>query len=540
METSNALTPKQKISLWRRCFNDWVFFIRAVLGVRTMVDFQEELVRAVMKNERVAVRSCHDMGKTWTMARLVLAFTSTRPRSKVVTTAPTARQVELLLWSEIRAAHAASPYPLGGVMLTKKWEIAPDWWAIGFTTQKQSGGDASQGQQNSGFQGIHAEHVLVIFDEATGIPPDVWKQLEGLMTSANVRFVAIGNPTTKACEFYQCFTDPTYKKIHLSCFRSPNLKANGFTSIADVAGELDRLREMSEDERLEAIAAYKVVNKHLVTAQWVIGRALKWGIDHPLFLSKCLGEFPEEDDRCLMPLSSVVLAQARPRAEGQKKHYIGVDVARFGGDKSVITHLHGVNVETVKALVKRDTVAVSGVVINIVNNIPEEERLEGVVITVDATGIGAGVADTLRAYQRSNPTWRRVQIRDLHFGETFKEGRDGTKEECLERNEQFRNKKAYAFKMLADDLKSELVLPPDAGEESVYCEELPTILYQFDEKGRWVIEDKDAYKKRTGRGSPDYSDSLAIANFGRYHIGGAAGWTPEMTRPNRKNRDQEY
>ncbi len=52
--------------------------------------------------------------------------------------------------------------------------------------------------------------------------------------------------------------------------------------------------------------------------------------------------------------------------------------------------------------------------------------------------------------------------------------------------------------------------------ETVYAEELPTINKDYNKKGQLVIESKKDYKKRTGRGSPDSSDSLALANFGRY------------------------
>jgi len=539
VRTTSELAPREKVTLWKRCLGDWLFYIRLVLGVR-LEDFQKRIVSAVMENERVAVRSNHDMGKTFTMASIVLAFLSVHPESKVITTAPTARQVELLLWSEIRTLYGKAKYPLGGRMLTTKWEIAPDWFAVGFTSQKQSGGE-SQGQANSGFQGFHAPGgILVVFDEATGIPIDVWKQLEGLMTQANVRFVAIGNPTTKACQFYRCFSDPTYKKIHLSCFDSPNLKASGFHSLEDIRDELDRLRELTEDERLEALKKYKVVTPHLVTARWVVGCALRWGLDHPLFVSKCLGDFPEEDERCLMPLAVVEAAQRREPEEAQRRRFIGVDVARFGGDKSVIHMLHGVNLEDVKTLMKRDTVQVSGAVIKMVNDLPEKERLVGGVIMVDATGIGSGVADQVRAYKNSNQTWRNWQVADLHFGAGFEVGRDGTKEQVAELKDEFANRKAYAYKLLADDLKSELVLPPDAGEESVYCEELPTIIYFFDPKGKLVIEDKEAYKKRTGRGSPDHADSLAIANFARYHTGGAGSFTEDMAKPNRARKPEEW
>jgi phage terminase large subunit len=530
------LTDEGKLALLERCQKDGVFHVEEVQGVDTLEPFQRMLIRTVWEHSFTVVRSCHDMGKTWTMAKLVLAFTSSFPFCKVVTTAPTARQVKLLLWSEIRAGHAASRYPLGGEMLVQEWQISPDWFAVGFTTQKQA--SSGQGQTNSGFQGIHAPGgVLVIFDEATGIPPDVWKQLEGLMTQAHVRFVAIGNPTTKACEFYKCFSDPTFKKLHLSCYDSPNLIANKITSRAALVKELDRLKELPEDERLRALESYKVVRPHLLTANAVMRWALKWGIDHPLFVSKAEGDFPEEDERCLMPLGAVERAQQREGPEKRsKKVFIGVDPARFGRDETIITMLRDVVVETVKALQKRRTTAVSGEVIAMVNALSQAEKDE-TIITIDGTGIGSGVVDELHEYQQATLEWRSVQIRETHFGETFKVGRDGSEKAVAEKTKRFANKKAEMFFYLAEDLKARLVLPE---QSAFYSEELPTIIYNFDSKGRWVMEDKEAYKKRTGLGSPDRSDSLALANYGRYDSGGVAPFTAEMAKPNRKREKEEW
>jgi phage terminase large subunit len=520
------------VALADLALEDPVFHVKEIQGVETLETFQEELLRAVEKHERVAVRSCHDMGKTWTMSKLVLWFTSTHPESKIVTTAPTARQVKLLLWSEIRAGHAKSKYPLGGEMGVQEWKLAADWWAVGFTTQKEAAG--GQGQKNSGFQGIHAPWVLVIFDEATGIPADVWKQLEGLLTSANVRFVAIGNPTTKACEFYRCFSDPSYKKLHFSCYDSPNLIANGITSRSQLEEELQRLLELDEDARLERLSSYQVVRPHLLTTRWVMSMALKWGLGHPLFVSKAEGDFPDDDESALMPLGVVEEAQRRPHPKPAKgvvpRFSIGVDVARKGGDKSVISRLKGAVHAATKVLVKRVTTEVTGAVIKMVNDLPEEERLRGGAIVVDSTGIGSGVVDSLREYQAEALEWRNITIVEFVCGETWKEGRDGTKKACEERARKYVNKKAEAFILLAESLKEDLCLL----NEDVYLEELPTIQFQFDSKGRWKIEDKDAYKKRTGRGSPDHADSLSLANYGRYHTGGVGEFTAEMAAPQGK------
>lgn len=535
MGKSNAQPKSEEELLLERCQADGVFHVEEVQGVETLEDFQERLIRTIWEHSFTAIRSCHDMGKTWTLSKVVLAFTSSFPFCKVVTTAPTARQVKLLLWSEIRAGFEASRYPLGGEMLVQEWQIAPDWFAVGFTTQKQAA--KGQGQTNSGFQGIHAPGgVLVVFDEATGIPADVWKQLEGLMTQARVKFVAIGNPTTKACEFYRCFFDPTFKKIHLSCYDSPNLIANGITNRGKLLRELARLKELPEDERLRALDSYKVTRPHLLTAQAVMRWALKWGVDHPLFVSKAEGDFPDEDESCLISMKDVEGAQQRePPERLSRKVAIGVDPARMGRDETIITTIKDVVVLPPKALQKRRTTAVSGEVIAIVNDLSQTEK-DHTVITVDGTGIGAGVVDELTEYKGATLEWRSVEVREVHFGATFKEGRDGNDRVILEKTKRFANKKAEIFVQLSEDVKSILVLPE---QSDVYLGELPSVRYRFDSKGRYVIESKEEYKKRTGLGSPDHADSLALANSGRYDTGGVANFTEDMAKPNRKKSSDE-
>lgn len=527
------LSDEEMEKVMEACEEDPVVHLTEVQGVEVIEDFQARLARAVWEHERVVVKSCHDMGKTWTMSKIVLAAGNVFPGCKIVTTAPTGRQVRLLLWSEIRAGHAASRYPLGGKMDQMKWVFGPDWWAEGFTTQKNSG--EGQGQTSSSFQGVHSPVlVLVIFDEATGVPPDIWNQLEGLLTSANVKFVAIGNPTTKNSPFYQCFSDPSYKKLHFSCFDSPNLIANGIVDRSALEAELEKLNELDEEERYKRLATYEVVRPHLLTTRWVMGRALKWGLDHPLFVSKVLGEFPEEDESCLMPLGIIEAAQRRKHAEPTQLEelFIGVDVARKGNDKCVLTRLRGPVHKATKVLIKRDATVLQGAIIRMVEDLPMEERLKGGVITIDGTGIGGPVIDHLRAYQANHLEWRNIRIVEFNAGETWKEERDGTKQACEERAKKYANKKAEAFVLLAEALKEDLVLK----EEDIYLEELPTILYNYDKKGRWLIEDKDAYKKRTRRGSPDHADSLSLANYGRYYSGGVGHFTADMAKPNGRPR----
>jgi phage terminase large subunit len=500
------MNPEKQLEAITKFQKEPEHFFAHILGAEPEA-YQARILRTIAENQRTAISACHDVGKSWTLARIVLWFLSCHPNSKAITTAPTFNQVKNILWSEIRSAHSKSKFPLGGKMLQTEWQLSKDgdWFGIGFTPRNEVTSGEGQGTQSS-FQGFHAEGgILVVFDEATGVPPNIWTMAEGLLTQAHVKFVAIGNPTSRNSEFFRCFKSRDWAKVHLSCFDSPNLIANGITDINKLTAEIDLLRSLSDAEIKKRMHSYVAPKPYLLSTQWVLSAALKWTTKHPLFISKVLGGFPEEGDNTLIPLG--VCEEAKLRivypTESDRK-VIGVDVARFGTDSTVLTYLHGDKFISKKVLVKRDLMQVSGEVI-------AECQTHGWpnVIVVDATGIGSGVVDALRESQNNRIIPGNVEIREVQFGAAPKCEVNG----CDHRKDcdkaKYTNIKGRMFDLLAQDLRRGLSLP----DEDIYLDELPTILYAYDSKGRMIIESKDEYKRRTGRGSPDHAVSLALANF---------------------------
>ena len=505
MLTNNDIAAIQRVP---------TIFLRKVLGINTIEDYQEMICQKVAVHSRIAIAACHALGKTWLMARIAMWFLYSYKGAKVITTAPTARQVEMLLWGEIGVAFRNSKMQLGGDLTGMKLKLAPDWYALGFSPKKEAGGDSGDdGQKGSTFQGWHGDYILIIFDEAVGVPADIWTQVEGLLTSGKVvKFIGIANPTTKNCNFYDCFKSESWLKIYLSCFDSPNLAANGIRDINDMIRERDILKEMDEESRLKRIAGYKKPVTHLLSCQWVFEKLLEWGIDHPLFQSKVLGKFPDTDDSVMIQLGDVTAAQDRDTDYKEKdRRYVGVDVARFGEDLSVFTELFGTVHTRTKALAKRDTTEVSG---NLIRFLLEEDNGQETFVLIDGTGIGSGVIDQMKEAQRNKVIPRHFKIIEIHFGASVKQMQHNDKptEKELQDQATYANLKSYMFDKLAVDLKSVLRLRKD----SIYTEELPTIKYKFNGQGKMIVESKDEYKKRTGKKSPDYSDSLALANLGRY------------------------
>src|SRR6516164_5860779 len=149
-----------------------VEFVNEVVG-----DFiwskQREIMEAVSVHRKVAVASAHGIGKSFLAARVVAWFIATSPpgMAKAITTAPTGQQVTGILWQEIHSAHTRGH--LGGRMSRTEWWQGPYQVAIGRKPADYS---------PTAFQGYHAERLLVVIDEACGVPGNIWTAADSLAT----------------------------------------------------------------------------------------------------------------------------------------------------------------------------------------------------------------------------------------------------------------------------------------------------------------------------------------------------------------------
>lgn len=481
-------------------------FITKILGEETLEEYHVRLCKAVVEHDRIAVPACHAVGKTWICGRLVPWFISTHSHSIVITTAPTNRQVETLLWGEIRKAVKKSKTKLGGSLLTKKWTIDDDWYAMGFSPQ---GGAASVSgeQQGSSFQGFHAKHVMIIFDEATGISKDLYTMAEGLLTSGvTVKWICIANPTSTASEFYQICKKAEWFVLKINCFDSPNMKANGFTDRASLEKEIAHLRTLGDYERLKRLKGYAKPNGHLLSAQWAVAKLYEWGFDHPLSKSKVLGEFPSKGDDVVIKWESMQNAINRePNFSTYEKRYIGVDPARFGDDLTVITEITDYTFRTKIVTMKEEISETTGRVVQLfwAGDSGKETH-----IGIDCTGLGAGVISDLKELKRTGHLPENVFFHEIHFASTNFSSNEKEQEKLALHYE---NIKCYMYELLNEDLRDNLYMPT----EEIYQEETVNIFFKFSKKGKLIIESKEDYKKRMKK-SPDHSDSLAIANYMRY------------------------
>lgn len=481
-------------------------FLEKILGEETLEDYHRVICKLVVEFERLAIKACHAVGKTWIMGRIVLWFLMCFKSSIVITTAPTNRQVETLLWGEIRKAHKRSKTRLGGKLLTKKLVLDDDWYAMGFSPKGSGTGSESGEQEGSSFQGFHAKHVLIIFDEATGVPHDLYVMAEGLLTSGvTVKWICIANPTSTSSEFFNICKKAEWKVHTINCFDSPNMKANGFTNRQRLEEELGYLATLSDNERLKRIKNYAKPNGHLLSAQWAVAKLFEWGFEHPLAKSKVLGEFPTKQDDVIIKWDSMQAAINREPVYDYKKRFIGVDVARYGDDLTYITDITDYQFRGAYKSLKEEISETTG---RVVKTFWAGDSGKETHIGIDCTGVGAGVYSDLKELKRTGSLPDYVFIHEVNFGEKLV---SEDKEEQDELRKHYENVKALIYEKLNEDLRDHLIMP----DEEIYQTETVNILFKYSKTGTLLVESKDDYKKRTKK-SPDATDSLAIANYLRY------------------------
>jgi len=411
----------------------------------------------VRDNSRTIVRSCNGAGKTFTTANTVTWFLTTHPQSIVVSTAPTARQVRELLWQEINNIHKNARYPLGGRCLNVNWTMGAKWFAVGLSTD-----DPNR------FQGFHAEHILGVIDEGAGVEAPIWEGMDAILTSSGARLLAIGNPTEPSGRFFDAFTSPLYNKIHISAFDTPNFTENGITLEDIKTGEWK----------------YKFKNliyPALITPQWAAERFSEWGEDSPAFQSRILGNFPITGADTMIPLGWVMRAKERDMEWATTDRCIlAVDVARFGDDESVIGVRRGKALVNMEILTNIDVYTLS----KAVKAAADRENPE--FIKVDVVGIGAGVADNLRA-------WGYNAI-------------DFVAQERAWNPEKFVNRRTESWYNIREVFRKDLITIPN---DDILVGQLTAPKYKFDAAGRYVLESKDDMKKR-GLSSPDRADVVAM------------------------------
>lgn len=419
---------------------------------------QKEILLALRDNDIVAVRSCHNIGKSWISARAALWFLYGFIFSVVWSTAPTSRQVYNILWREIRSAHKRSKRPLGGELLKTRLELSDTWYAYGFATK--------EGEQ---FQGFHAEssNILGIIDEASGVSDEIFEAAESTLSSAGAKLLMIGNANKRSGYFADSFKRKGIYKIHISCFDTPNFTANNIRNVEDL-----------KNCNLENI---KIVAPYLITPKWALGILERYGENSTNFKVRCLGEFPDGDDDTLISIDDVERATEREvDVDDDDVEVISCDPARYGSDRAVIIVRKGLRILEKFVFAKSSEMELAGKIANL------KLKYSKAIINVEAMGGGGGIVDRLRE-------------QDFEVNEV------NTASKAIE-SDRFKNVRMELYWLLKEWLKYGS-LPND--DDFL---EMAEMKYKYLSTGQMQLESKEDMKKRLGK-SPDVSDALAISFY---------------------------
>ncbi len=432
-----------------KCFSDPLRFVEIAFdwgrGELAGHDGPDEIQRSILgsvgrrlgKTEeavRLAVASGHGIGKTAVVAWIILWFMSTRPHCAGVVTANTKNQLDTKTWRELRLWHrrAINAHWFSWTA-TKFAHVAhPETWtiaAIPWSTER-----------SEAFAGLHGRDVLVIYDEASAIDDGIWEVSEGAMTTPGALWCVFGNPTRATGRFHSCF---------------------------------GRFRHRWITHRVDSRRS-RLANQVQIS-QWVED----YGEDSDFVRVRVKGAFPRAGSDQFIPQTTIDAARRRTGTGGGPR-ILGVDVARFGDDRTVLLLRDGDRIAWIRTFRELDLMQTAARVANAI----DEHRPAAV--HVDGVGVGGGVVDRL--------THMGYRCADVNAGGAALDPR------------RFFNLRAEMWSRMRDWLRDRGDVPADNGD---LAEELAGPSYAFDGQQRLCLEKKSDMKAR-GLSSPDIADGLAL------------------------------
>lgn len=441
-----------------------VEFVEDIIGA-TPDEEQAKILRSVAANPMTTVRSGHGVGKSTVEAWVVIWFMVTRPFPKIPCTAPTQHQLFDILWAEV-SKWLRNNKALANELIWTKEKVymrgyPEEWFAVARTASKP---DA--------LQGFHAEDVLYIIDEASGVDDDIFEPVLGALSTPGAKLLMCGNPTQLSGFFYDSHNKnrASYATFHIDGRNSSRVSQDFVQTIINMYGE-----------------------------------------DNDVFRVRVAGDFPLQEDDIFIPLSIVeksIVTEFSPRKTPNLIH-IGCDVARYGDDKTVIGYKIDEKVTLYKKWQGQDTMKTADDIVMLGEMLVQRYKLTPekdtpIPVKVDDGGVGGGVVDRLRQIKRNNPErfwW--LEVYPVIFGQRIK-------------HKYYHDSTTYMMAIVKKLLQPfdedtgerkpvELILPDDDD----LVAQLSGRKYALTEASKIKIESKKEVKKR-GQPSPDEADCVLL------------------------------
>lgn len=393
---------------------------------------------------QIAVASGHGIGKSALIAMIAEWAQSTCEDCKIVCTAGTGTQLSTKTVPEVqkwfRSAINSHWWEINATSIRVKDPEHQALWRTDFITWSLQKTEAFAGLHNQG------KRIVLIFDEASAIDDQIWEVAEGSLSDegTEIIWIAFGNPTRNSGKFYEAIVGANRWK-----------------------------RRQIDSRTVEG------TNKVLLDAQ-----IKEWGEDSDRARVRIRGEFPRGG--AVQFISGESVANARKRTvtgHEQMPITLGVDVARFGDDRSVILQRQGRKAEIVAKYYGVDTQQLGAFVIEAI------DRIKPDAVVIDGDGIGGSIVD----YAKNRGYDKRTLIVEFHGGGT------------PHNPKMYLNRRAEIWGEMKEWLEG-----GDIPDEPEIETDLTAPDYGYHPtKGSIVLESKDEMRSR-GVASPDIGDSLAM------------------------------
>ena len=447
--------------------DDPVLFVKEVLKIKPDPWQEQVLMWVGEKERRISVRSGHGVGKSSCASWVMIWHLLTRYPQKTVVTAPTVNQLQNALAAECKRWVNELPDVLKDqievLVETIRLKAAPAESFISFSV--------SRAETPEALAGVHSDHVILIADEASGVPEGVFEAASGSMSSHSATTILLGNPVRSTGTFYNTHTKLAgyWKTLKVSCIDSPR--------VSD-----DYVRDMKL-RYSESSNAYRV---------------------------RVLGDFPISDDDTIIPREMIESAIDRDVKPTGGSVVLGVDVARRGKDASAICIRQGNHILGREVLIRKklDTMQVVGWIQSEMKNLTSSGYEIGEVL-IDSIGLGAGVVDRLME--------KGVDVRGVNVSESPSIG-----------SEYFNLRSELWWKCREWFERRDCLIPND--EQLI--EELVTVQQDYN-SDKLKVESKEKTRRNLDRGSsPDRADAFVLT-FASYASmsGNSTRWNKPLERP---------
>lgn len=441
---------------------------------------QQAIARSVVEHPITLVRSAHSVGKTHTGGGLVNWHFDQFNPGIIITTAPGQRQVEDLLWKEIRLQRP----PGDGALYPRapRMQDRPNHYAAGYTAIS-----------STSFQGAHEERLFIVVDEAVGVSADIWDAIDSMLTSGvGSRLLVLYNPTDPNSMVREMESDDNVNLIVVSALEHPNIKCacKGEPPRYPAAVSMDWItRQFENEERATPVDPADVEPGDV---EWPPGSG-SWRRPGYWIETRVLARWPSEALSAVWT-EALFDAAIKHTLKPSGPPRIGCDVARKGNDNTAIHVRRGPVSLHHEAHNGWDLMKTAGRLIELARKYGQQAGVDArkVNLIIDDDGLGGGVTDRLLEQKYS--------VTPVNAG---------TRAIDPEHYPNRRSELWFAVVKRSREGRLDLSrLSPDSRQR--LRRQCLAPVYGYDSNGRRVVEPKDDTRKRIKR-SPDDADALNLA-----------------------------